>query len=44
MRTRIDMKPDDFKNKQEKVTLSGIDVFFPFKPYECQNDYMDKVI
>ncbi|TKR80761.1 hypothetical protein L596_014777 [Steinernema carpocapsae] len=26
------------------TTLRGIDVHFPFEPYECQNAYMEKVI
>lgn len=26
------------------VNIRGVDVMFPFSPYECQLTYMDKVI
>lgn len=30
--------------KHHKQNISGIDVYFPFKPYECQTAFMDRVI
>ena len=30
--------------KMPLLTLSGVTINFPFTPYECQNDYMSKVI
>lgn len=30
------------KKKQTKITIHGIEVYFPYPPYECQLDYMTK--
>lgn len=38
------MKNREFVDKQTKVGLNGIDVYFPFKPYECQQSFMSQVI
>lgn len=36
--------PEILLQKQCKINLNGIDVYFPFKPYDCQRNYMKKVI
>ena len=38
------MKPPDFLEKQHMSKLAGCDVYFPFKPYDCQEEYMKRVI
>jgi len=38
------MKPPAFIENQHKERLNGCDVYFPFKPYDCQKEYMKKVI
>jgi regulator of telomere elongation helicase 1 len=30
------------KKKQTKITIHGIEVYFPYPPYECQLNYMTK--
>lgn len=32
------------KNTMVHIDVCGIDVDFPFEPYECQKRYMEKVI
>ena len=44
MQVEIDLKPDAFIAKQFKVQIQGIDVYFPYKPYECQEKYLKEVI
>ena len=31
-------------NHQNMQVIAGVDVYFPFKPYKCQNDYMKSLI
>lgn len=38
------MKDQEFLSKQSCQRINGADVYFPFKPYDCQNNFMDKVI
>mgnify|MGYP000232563574 CR=1 FL=1 len=40
----INLKPPEFLEKQAKIVLRGHDVYFPFMPYDCQKDFMEKVI
>lgn len=40
----IKMKSNEFLENQSKQRINGIDVYFPFKPYDCQNNFMEKVI
>jgi len=35
--------PDKLKN-QHKITIDDIEICFPMKPYQCQLDYMAKVV
>lgn len=37
-------QPKEILDKQFKFVAEGIDVYFPFKPYQCQIDYMTRVI
>lgn len=30
------------KKKQTKITIDGIEIYFPYPPYECQLNYMSK--
>jgi regulator of telomere elongation helicase 1 len=39
----IDYQEDKVK-QQYKMQIDEVDIFFPMKPYECQLDYMQKVI
>lgn len=38
------VKTAQFLQTQCLQQLEGLPVYFPFKPYECQNNYMAKVI
>jgi len=38
------MKGHEFLERQSKTRINGLDVYFPFSPYECQKDYMARVI
>jgi len=38
------MKQDEFLKNQQKMKIGSLDVYFPFLPYDCQKDYMSKVI
>ena len=38
------MKPVDFLKKQHRDIIDGNTVYFPFKPYDCQTEYMTRVI
>jgi hypothetical protein len=38
-----DIKLDKSKlKKAHKIIINGIEVYFPYKPYECQILYMEK--
>ena len=30
--------------RQHKEVMDGLHVYFPFKPYDCQKDYMSRVM
>ena len=32
------------KKKQTKITIHGIEIYFPYPPYDCQLNYMTKGI
>ena len=38
------MKGADFLKNQHHQVINGNSVYFPFPPYDCQNNYMTKVI
>ena len=38
------MKKEKFVKRQVPIEISGVKVYFPFKPYECQIEYMTKVM
>jgi regulator of telomere elongation helicase 1 len=38
------MKDKSVIKKSVKLSVSSIPIFFPFKPYKCQEEYMAKVI
>ena len=40
----ISMKEQTFLDRQFKEEIEGVNVYFPFKPYGCQNDFMRKMI
>jgi len=40
----IRVKPEEFLQKQTKLNINGLDVYFPFKPYECQSNFMSQMI
>jgi len=44
MKAELDLKDSHFLQGQHSQQISGSTVYFPFKPYECQSQYMDKVI
>jgi superfamily II DNA/RNA helicase len=44
IKNEFEIKAQSIVEKQTKVTLKGIDVYFPFSPYECQQKYMSEVI
>ena len=44
IQAEIKTKSAEFLSKQSKVVLNGCDVYFPFKPYGCQQQFMAKVI
>ena len=44
IKLKMDMQPDAFLNKQAKFSINGVEVYFPFKPYDCQKDFMTKAI
>ena len=39
----IDIK-DDVVDKQKMIKIEDHEVYFPYDPYQCQSDYMAKVI
>ena len=39
----IDYEPEKLKN-QHKIKIDDIEICFPMKPYQCQLDYMSKVV
>ena len=38
------MKKEKIVQRQVPVEISGVKVHFPFKPYACQIEYMNKVM
>ena len=44
VQTNIKIKGTTFLDKQSKVNIGGLSVYFPFKPYDCQENYMSGVI
>ena len=40
----IIVKPLEFLKSQHTQVIDGNTVYFPFKPYECQTEYMTRVI
>ena len=38
------VKKENIVCRQVPIDISGVKVFFPFKPYNCQIDYMSKVM
>ena len=31
-------------DSHQRVVIEGVDVYFPFEPYECQKEYMSEAI
>jgi regulator of telomere elongation helicase 1 len=44
IKVEIDLKDENFLNGQHSQTIGPSTVYFPFKPYDCQTDFMTKVI
>ncbi len=38
------VKEPEFLRGQHTIRIADLTVYFPFKPYECQTEYMRKVI
>jgi regulator of telomere elongation helicase 1 len=38
------VKDDEFLKGQHRQVIGNQTVYFPFKPYDCQSDFMKKVI
>ena len=38
------MKNEKIVHRQPAIEISGVDVHFPFKPYSCQIEFMNRVM
>ena len=44
MQVEIGLKNERVLKSQHCEIIQGHSVYFPFKPYDCQRDYLGKVI
>lgn len=44
IKAELELKDSHFLQGQHSQQINGSTVYFPFKPYDCQSHYMEKVI